>query len=347
MRPLSLRWWLVLFVFASMSSLAANTVPSDEAPFGAVAQVVAIDGSAVFAADERTLMRHGGEHHLDDPAIQLRPGQWLQPGQVVMARENAALTLRYVDGREIRVGPRPVPVYAKIERPHPKATPAPASSQAAWVPQFWIAFERAHRSALLFAFGVLIAVLPLLRRTPYRPGTGARLTAAALFALLTLPMSLLIVAGLTLGRMAWYQLPLPGADWTGSAAAWAQAANGVSLVFVLGGLVAFWVLSLSFVSGGADRLGRRGAAWWCFATAGIACITLAFVVPHISNLDRQPEWLRFWSGWSRDYSRGAWLLVPFAQLLACAPAKPNAGLRWQGIAASGVAVVFIACYVGI
>lgn len=344
MRPFALRCSLLLAFFVSMSSFAGDAAFSSVAPDGAVAQVVALDGRAVFANDERTLMRYGGEHRLDDQAIQLHVGQWLRPGQSVMARENAALTLRYLDGRETRLGPNPVPAYLTIKRPSPVSTPA--SSQPAEVRPSWITFEREHPSALVVAFGTLLAVLPLLRRTPYLPGVGARLIAGALFTLLTLPVSLLIVATQTLGRIAWYQPPLPGADWSGTAAVLAHVANGLSLVAVLGGLVALWVLSLAFVTGGVDRLARRSAFWWLVAALGVACMTIAYVVPHAATLELlEPQWNRFWSGWLHDYSRGAWLLLPLAQILSCVPTTPNVLWRWQGIAASAIVIVFVACYV--
>jgi hypothetical protein len=347
MRPFVLCCSLVLAFLVSMSSLAEDDVSSSEPPSGAVARVVALEGRAVFTDDERTLMRFGGEHRLDDQAIQLHLGQWLRPGQVVMARENAVLTLRYVDGRETRLGPKSVPVYATIERPHPsQAIPAPTSPKAAEARPSWAPFEREHSTALVAAFGILIAVLPHLRRRPYQPGTGARLIAAALYVLLTLPVSLLILAGQTLGRIAWYQAPLPGADWTGAAATLANVANGASLILVFGGLLALWVLSIAFISGGVDRLDRRSAIWWFFAATGIACVTTAYLMPHLTDLGSlAPEWNRFWSGWAHDYSRGAWLLLPFAQILSCACAIPNATRRWQGVAASGILIVFVACYV--
>lgn len=341
MRTFALRCWLVLCLFVSLPCFAADT--SDPPP-GAVLRVAAISGAAVVAPNQNTLMRYGGERRLDDPAIQLHVDQWLHPGQVVMARENAVVTLHWIDGRETRIGPRTVPVFEAI-RPLPRVAspPAPDTSMSA---SAWRTLERLRHPApvLLFASGVLFALLPLLRRRPYRPGIVARLLAAMLFALLTLPVSLLIVAASTLGRMAWYQPPLTGAVWTGGAAAAALAANVFALLAVLGGLAALWVLSIAFVSGGAERLGRRGRFWWLLAAAGIVCMSVAYMAPHAPNLDLESAWYRFWNGWSRYYAIGAWLLLPFAHLLACVPSARTARLRWQGIAASGVAIAFAACY---
>lgn len=337
MRTFALRCWLVLCLSVSLPCVGADT--SDPPP-GAVARVAAISGGAVVASNQNTLMRYGGERRLDDPAIQLHVDEWLHPGQVVMARENAVITLRWIDGRETQVGPRAVPVLETIRPPaaarKPAATPTP--------PPAWRVFERAHRPALLFAFGALLAVLPLLRRRPYQPGLIARLLAAALFALVTLPVSVLIVGASTLGRMAWYQPPLAGAVWTGGAAVAALIANVFALLAVFGGLLALWALSIAFVSGGAERLGRRGRFWWLLAAAGIACMSVAYLAPHAPNLDLESAWYRFWNGWSRYYAIGAWLLLPFAQLLACVPATRATPPRWQGFAASGVALAFAACF---
>lgn len=343
MVPPSLR--LLLFIAFSLVPVCSAA----EVPDPGIAQVVEVTGSAVFAPDRNTMMRYGGEGRLDEPGIQLHSGQWLHAGQVVMTQKNSSLRLRWRDGHESQLGPRTIPLLTIIEAPAkaPHIEPPGVLDRALEQAQPVLDFERTHRPLLVFGFGALLALLPLLRRRRYRPGAGARIAAGVMLIVLTAPISLLIIAGSILGRMSWLQLPLPGRAFTGIAADVALFANVAAFCVMLAGLFALWLLTLAFITGGSARLDRRGAAWWWLACAAVACATLAFLAPYAPNLDLESPWHRFWTDWARYYSRGAWLLLPLALLIACARSTTTQAIprvRWQGAAASGVAIVFLACY---
>jgi hypothetical protein len=206
-------------------------------------------------------------------------------------------------------------------------------------------FVRLHRPALLFLAGIFLALLPGLRRL--HEGWPARLLAIGLFLVLTLPVSLLLLLA-QMSRMAWLPISVPGEAWTGVAASHAHAANVVAFVLVICGLCALWGLSLVLIFGGNGPLRRRGPAWWILAGTMLVVVSIAFVAPHLAT-DPANGWYHFWRGWGRYYGRGAWLLLPFAQLLACAQGTRGqmsgpAPARWWSVAASASLVVFCACY---
>jgi len=332
---------LFFLPFAASSDIAFADAA---APSGnRVAQAVEVDGEAIFAATPDKLIEFERarryEKRTPSPAFRLAQGQWLRAGDAVMALENTSILLRWRDGSEERIGGRAIPAWTRVR---PPLAPRPAARVATASTATPPSFGRTHRPALLFALGAILALLPLARRATHAPGTIARVCAALLLVGVTLPVSLLLGAA-QLGRMAWYQPPTPGIAWSGAAATFAHVANLAAFALVSAGSFALVVLGVALARGG-DALARRAGAWWWLAFATVAIGATAFLAPHAPQLDYESAWYAFWHGWARYYAIGAWLLLPFAQILACAPTR--AGMRHprrNGAAAGALLMVFAGC----
>lgn len=308
------------------------------------AQVIAIRGKAVYGTDLDTVMRYGREQRLDAPELQLHEGQWLPEGAAVLVHPNASVMLRWRDGREQALGPSASYASLLIASPAPRAAPSKPTATRSLVDQVptpWRDFERRHRPLLLFALGAALVLLPLLRRAPYRPGVVARVAAAVLLLGVTLPISVLL-AGAQVGRISSFYFPrTPGESWTGIAAGITQGVHLLTLLLTAAGWAALWVLALSFITGGAERLGRRGWGWWTLCLAAAACASASFLGPHAPNIDFKSEWYHFWMHLGRFYAKGVWMLPLLALLFACAP---RAHARWRGPTASMLMLTFLGCW---
>lgn len=312
----------------------------------AVAQVISIQGSAVFASDHDRLMSEEGarraKQRSSTAASTLKVGQWLRAGQAVLAFEDSVVRLRWRDGGEQQLGPSAFAVETTVRPLHIALPAAPIVSALSIALHKVRAFEHRQRPWLLLATGSILALLPLLRRKPYHPGWPARLLAIALLAFLMLPVSLLLAAA-QLGRTSWYQFPLTGETWSGSAAGFAHAANIGAFIVVSVGLISLWWLALAFATGGGERLAHRASGWWICASAALIVFTTAYGAPYASNVDYASAWYRQWQDWARYYALGTWLLPMFALLVACSRPASTAR-RWQRAAASAVLIAFVACY---
>lgn len=276
----------------------------------------------------------------------LAEGQLLRSGEAVLVSAHSVVVLRWNDGREEQYGPRDVPLELQLKAPSLVA-PVRGTSERSVVERTKADAEllRPLLPGLLAAVFALIALL--LPSFPWlRHERGMRVLGMVLFVFLVLPVSLLWVAA-QLSRMAWLQIPVSGASWTGVAGRYAHAANIAAFGLVLAGMLALWVLSVSLIFGGRTGLHRRHGMAWTLAGLMLAVASAGYLMPHVVN-GQSAGWFHFWQGWARYYSGGVWLLLPFAHLLICrsvTPVETAPRARWAGVAASGALLLFGLCYV--